>query len=127
LFSIEQDIFSFEFELDRLFEIGKRKKYYKEPLKYPKILRDFAFIFDKSVSYESVKKYILNESSDILKSVEIFDLFESKDLGESKKSMAFSLEYFDHNRTLVDEEVDSDFNNLINKITEKFNAALRGK
>jgi phenylalanyl-tRNA synthetase beta chain len=47
-------------------------------------------------------------------------------LGANKKSMAFSLEYFDRNRTLVDEEVDADFNNLIKKITEKFNAVLRG-
>ncbi len=126
IFNIEQEVFSFEFDLESVFEINKVNKVYKEPLKYPKILRDFAFIFDKSVSYESVKKYILNESSDILKSVEIFDLFESKELGERKKSMAFSLEYFDYSRTLVDEEVDSDFNNLIKKITEKFGATLRG-
>jgi phenylalanyl-tRNA synthetase beta chain len=126
IFDIDQDVFGFEFDLDKIFEIKTENRSYTEPLKYPKILRDFAFIFDKSVSYESVKKYILKESSDILKSVEIFDLFESKDLGESKKSMAFSLEYFDFSRTLVDEEVDSDFNNLISKITEKFDATLRG-
>ncbi|MCK7524513.1 MAG: hypothetical protein MZV64_46250 [Ignavibacteriales bacterium] len=41
--------------------------------------------------------------------------------------MAFNLEYYDYNRTLTDEEVDKDFQNLINKVTKKFNAILRGK
>ena len=41
--------------------------------------------------------------------------------------MAFNLEYFDFNRTLTDEEVDKDFQSLINKVTKKFNAILRGK
>ena len=41
--------------------------------------------------------------------------------------MAFNLEYYDFNRTLTDEEVDKDFQNLIGKIGNKFNAILRGK
>jgi len=126
LFDIEQDIYGVEIDLDKIFNINTENRKYSEPLKYPKIIRDFAFIFDKSLSYNSVKNFILEQSSGILKEVEIFDIFESKELGADKKSMAFSLEYFDSARTLVDEEVDADFNNLIKKITEKFNAVLRG-
>ena len=96
-------------------------------MKYPKVYRDFAFLFDKSINYTSVKEFILKESSDILKFVELFDLFESKEIGEDKKSMAFNLEYFDFDRTLTDEEVDKDFQMLINKVTKNFNAILRGK
>ncbi|MBT8391509.1 MAG: phenylalanine--tRNA ligase subunit beta [Ignavibacteriaceae bacterium] len=126
LFDIEQDVYSFEIDLDKIFEIKTEKRKYTEPLKYPKINRDFAFIFNKSVTYEVVTNFILEQSSGILKEVEIFDIFESKDLGEDSKSMAFSLEYFDYNKTLTDEEVENDFKNLIKKITEKFNAILRG-
>ena len=89
--------------------------------------RDFAFLFDKSINYKVVKDFILSQSSQILKFVELFDLFESKDIGEDKKSMAFNLEYYDFNRTLTDEEVDKDFQDLINKVTKNFNAILRGK
>jgi phenylalanyl-tRNA synthetase beta chain len=126
LFDIEQDVYGVEIDLDKIFEISTEKRKYTEPLKYPKITRDFAFIFDKSLSYNSVKNFILEQSSGILKEVEIFDIFESKELGVNKKSMAFSLEYFDPGRTLVDEEVEADFNKLIKKITEKFDAVLRG-
>lgn len=61
-----------------------------------------------------------------MKDVKVFDIFESKDLGEAKISMAFQLEYFDEERTLTEEEVEKDFNNLIKVISKEFNAKLRG-
>ena len=65
-------------------------------------------------------------ASQLLKSVSLFDLFEKDDIGENKKSMAFNLEYYDFSRTLTEDEVDKDFQNLITLITNKFNATLRG-
>jgi phenylalanyl-tRNA synthetase beta chain len=125
-FDIEQDVYCFEFDIDALQNIPKKNKKYNALLKFPKVFKDFAFVFDKSITYEEVIKYIKNNSSDILKSIKIFDLFESANLGESKKSMAFSLEYFSNERTLTEEEVEKDFNRLINLVTKKFDALLRG-
>jgi phenylalanyl-tRNA synthetase beta chain len=89
--------------------------------------RDFAFLFEKSINYTSVKDFILTESNVILKNVELFDLFESNEMGKDKKSMAFNLEYYDFERTLTDEEVEKDFQSLISKVENNFNAILRGK
>ena len=125
-FDIEQDVFCFEYNIDELIKIGTGTKKYSEPLKFPKVVRDFAFIFDKSAHYEDVKKYILQRGSGLLKSVELFDLFESESLGENKLSMAFTLEYFSLVRTLTENEVEKEFLRLISEITEKFNAKLRG-
>ncbi len=61
-----------------------------------------------------------------MKSVELFDIFESESLGNNKKSMAFTLEYFDESRTLTEDEVEKDFNYLISEILKEFNAKLRG-
>jgi phenylalanyl-tRNA synthetase beta chain len=127
MFDINQQVYSFEADLTLIDVLLNVKKTFKELLKYPKVLRDFAFLFDKSVKYASVKDFIIKESSNILKSVDLFDLFESNEIGEDKKSMAFSLEYFDYDRTLTDEEVDKDFQSLIKKIKTNFNAILRGK
>jgi phenylalanyl-tRNA synthetase beta chain len=127
MFDINQSVFSFECELDILSKLSSEKRTFRELLKYPKVYRDFAFLFDKSINYFLVKEFILKESNEILKSVELFDLFESKEISDNKKSMAFNLEYFDFNRTLKDEEVDKDFQSLIDKVTKKFNAILRGK
>lgn len=126
-FNVNQDVYCFEFDLELFKTLRKTRTSYSDLLKYPKVLRDFAFIFDSSVKYIAVKDFILRESDKILKSVELFDQFESSEIGENKKSMAFSLEYYDFNRTLTDEEVDIDFQKSIKKVTENFNAILRGR
>lgn len=125
-FDINQDVFVFEFDLTALKQIKPEIKKYVEPPKFPKIIRDFAFVFDKSVQYLDVKNFILEKSSNLLKNVELFDIFESESLGSNKKSMAFTLEFFDESRTLTEDEVEKDFNYLITEISKKFNAKLRG-
>jgi phenylalanyl-tRNA synthetase beta chain len=126
-FDIDQDVYCFEFDLSGLKSVPSNSKTYIDPLKYPKIVRDFAFILDKSVKYLDVKEFIKKKSSQLLKVVSVFDVFENDSLGTDKKSLAFSLEYFDESRTLTEEEVEKDFNNLIALITKEFNAQLRGK
>lgn len=125
-FDINQDVFVFELDLTALKQITPESRKYNEPPKYPKVIRDFAFIFDKKVQYLDVKNFILEKASKLLKKVELFDLFESESLGPDKKSMAFTLEYFDESRTLTEDEVEKDFNYLIAEISKKFNAKLRG-
>ncbi len=98
MFDINQAVYSFEFDFEIIRKLSGERRTFKELLKYPKVNRDFAFLFDKSINYTSVKDFILKESSDILKSVELFDLFESKEISEDKKSMAFNLEYYDYNQ-----------------------------
>ena len=126
-FDINQDVYCYEFDLSALKSIQSNSKTYTDPLKYPKIIRDFAFILDKSVKYLDVNELIKKKSSQLLKVVSVFDVFESDSLGKDKKSLAFTLEYFDESRTLTEEEVEKDFNNLIALITKEFNAQLRGK
>jgi phenylalanyl-tRNA synthetase beta chain len=126
-FDINQPVFSFECDLGVLTKFSGQRKKFTELLKYPKVHRDFAFLFEKSINYTLVKDFILTESNVILKNVELFDLFESNEMGKDKKSMAFNLEYYDFERTLTDEEVEKDFQSLISKVENNFNAILRGK
>src|ERR1035437_6992561 len=124
---INQDVFCFEFDVLSLkTALPSGKRHYKELLKFPKVLRDFAFIFDKSVTYTEVIEHIIKASSGLLKSVKIFDLFESDSLGDNKKSMAFALEFYDNDKTLAEEEIDKEFNKLIASVSDNFNAKLRG-
>lgn len=125
-FDIQQEVFCFEFDLNALEKLATKKNKYIPLLKYPKMMRDFAFIFDKEIEYKDVALFIKMNSGSLLQSVRLFDLFESESLGSNKKSMAFELEYYDENRTLTDEEVEKDFNNLITLVSNKFNAKLRG-
>ncbi|HED07701.1 MAG TPA: phenylalanine--tRNA ligase subunit beta [Ignavibacteria bacterium] len=125
-FDIAQDVYLFEYDLELLKSIIPDKKYYIEPLKFPKIYRDFAFIFDKEIDFETVRDFINKKSSDLLKSIRLFDLFEHESLGRNKKSLAFAMEYYSNKRTLTEEEVEKDFRSLITAVTNKFGAQLRG-
>lgn len=125
-FGIEQSVFCFEFYTNSLRNLQKTQKKYIETLKFPKVVRDFAFIFDNKTTYKEVEDLIKKKSSNLLKDVNVFDIFESKELGSNKKSMAFQLTYFDERRTLEDVEVEKDFESLIKLISKEFSARLRG-
>ncbi|MCX7611053.1 MAG: phenylalanine--tRNA ligase subunit beta [Ignavibacterium sp.] len=125
LFDISSDVYLFEFDLSEIKKFDIPVVKYIEPLKYPKIIRDFAFIFDKNIFYEEIENFILTQKLKLLKKVELFDVFESDFIGESKRSLAFRLEFYDETRTLTEEEVEVEFNYLIEKITNNFNAKLR--
>jgi phenylalanyl-tRNA synthetase beta chain len=125
-FEIDQDVFCSEINLGKLKEIIVPGRNFNELLKYPKVVRDFAFVFDKGIKFDEVNNLIKKKGSKLLKDIKVFDIFESKDLGQGKISMAFQLEYFDEERTLTEDEVEKDFSNLIRVISKEFNAKLRG-
>lgn len=125
-FDIKEEVFAFSFNLTLLKGIGSKAQKFDELLKYPKIIRDFAFVLETKTESGAVSDFIKKKSSDLLKKVQLFDIFESDSLGKGKKSLAYQLEYYDKSRTLTEEEVDKDFWNIIEKIKTEFNAELRG-
>lgn len=126
-FEIDQDVYAFEFDVNSLKNVNAAAKKFVEPSKYPKVLRDFAFILDKSVKAADIISFIKENSSTLLKDVKLFDLYEGESIGIENKSLAFTLEYYADDRTLTESEIEGDFNSLIKSVTTKFNAVLRGK
>ncbi len=125
-FEINQDVYYFEFDINLLKDVPVVKKEFKELLKFPKVLRDCAFVVDKETTCDEIVESITKGSSKLLKKVLLFDVFENEMLGTGKKSTAFSLEYYDEKRTLNDDEVDKDFENMVNFVVKKLNAEFRG-
>lgn len=125
-YDIEQEVYVFDFNISKLKEIKPVAKRFTELLKYPKIIRDFAFVLDKNIDSNEVETTIINSSSKLLKNIKLFDIFESDSLGEGKKSLAYQLDFYDESRTLTEEEVDKDFWNIIEVVKTKHNAQLRG-
>lgn len=126
IYGIEQDVFCAEFDLANMCELGNSASRFRQLLKYPKIVRDCAFVVDKAVKYSDIENFIFKQSAGLLKKVELFDIYESESLGSDKRSLAFSLEYYDYNRTLTEEETEKEFFGIIEKVKKEFNAVLRG-
>ncbi len=125
-YEIENNVFLFEINLSALKSFDQKSNRYYSLLKYPKVYRDFGFILDKNISYNEVVKTIKQSSSNLLKNVNLFDIFVSESLGKDKKSLAFKLEYYDESRTLREEEIDKEFWKTIEAVKTNLNAELRG-
>jgi phenylalanyl-tRNA synthetase beta chain len=125
-FGILQNVFAFDINLTELKKNEVQLSKFNELLKFPKIKKDCAFVLDTNIDYNAVVKIIETNSSNLLKNVKLFDIFESESLGANKKSLAFELTYYDEKKTLTEEEVDKEFWKAIESVKTKLNAELRG-
>ena len=125
--SIEKNVYVAEINLDKLLKNRVSKLKYKEVSKYPKVVKDLAFIVDKKINSEDIVKVIKKSGGKTLTNIEVFDLYTGENVKENEKSIAYSLTFEDMNKTLSDEEVMLIFNKIINDVEVKLNAKLRDK
>lgn len=105
-----------------LIKTTKIKEY--SPLeKYPAVERDLAFVVDVKILYNDIKDEIAAFNR-LIRSVELFDVYEGEKLGSGKKSLAFHIIY-QTDRTMTNEEVDRLQQELFKKMEEKFEAKVR--
>ena len=125
--SIEKNVYIAEINLDKLLKNRVSKLKYKEVSKYPKVVKDLAFIVDKNINSEDIVKVIKKSGGKTLTNIEVFDLYTGENVKENEKSIAYSLTFEDINKTLSDEEVMLIFNKVISDVELKLNAKLRDK
>jgi phenylalanyl-tRNA synthetase beta chain len=87
--------------------------------------RDFALLLNEETSFEQVKNVAFNTERKILKTVELFDVYEGKNLPKGKKSYGVSFVFQDDNKTLTDKQVDKIMEKLKQNFTNEFKAELR--
>ena len=123
---LKDEVYVFELSLQALMSKIKPLKY-KEAPRYPAIEKDCAFILDKDVTAGNVLDTIKKAGGRLLDSINVFDVYTGENVGEGKKSIAYTLTFMDSTRTLTDVEVMEVFNNIIDKVCKEYNAVLRDK
>jgi phenylalanyl-tRNA synthetase beta chain len=121
------DIYVCELSLTKLLEFKSSDVKYKELNKYPVIEKDLAFIVSKETESFEIQKEIKKSGGKLLSNVKVFDIYTGENIGNDKKSIAYSLTFEDYSKTLTEEEVMKVFNKIIIDIKSKFNAELRDK
>jgi phenylalanyl-tRNA synthetase beta chain len=99
-------------------------KVYAKANKYPSLIRDLAFVVDEKVLYNKIREELEGFDS-LLTGIELFDVYQGKNLPEGQKSLAFHVVYSSLERTLESEEVDALQERLIADLKEKFGAQIR--
>lgn len=120
------ETYVFELSLVDLLTTNVEETRYESIPRYPSITRDIALVVNKDVVAGDIKKVITESGGKMLKEVAVFDLYEGDRLEEGKKSVAFSLRYFDPERTLTDEDVTKTHQKVLDAVEEKLGATLRG-
>ena len=123
---IAQDVFYADLNWDNLMRaIKKNETLYHDISKFPSVSRDLALLIDKSVQFEQIEQIARQTEKKLLKSVELFDVYEGKNLPAGKKSYAVNFILQDESKTLTDKQIDAIMTKLINNIKQKLGAELR--
>ncbi len=125
-FDIEQDCYYAEIEIEVVESLRNKDNFkFVDIPKFNKIRRDLALLVDKNVTYSELYEAVMKEKSPILKSVNLFDVYEGKNLPEGKKSYALSFELLNEEKTLEDKEITEVMDKIIKIFETKFQASLR--
>ena len=120
----KENVFVMEINLDKLLakRVGKMK--FKEISKFPVIKKDLSILTDKNISSLDLANKIKKSAGKLLIDINVFDLYEGKNIDENKKSLAYSLTFGDNSRTLNDDEINAVMDKVIANL-EKDGMELR--
>ena len=105
--------------------IRNQKVLYTEIAKYPAVSRDLALLIDQNVEFAQIEEIARQTEKKLLKKVELFDVYEGKNLPAGKKSYAVNFILQDAEKTMGDKQIDAIMQKLINNLKQKLGAELR--
>lgn len=120
--NVADDVYAAELDLRMLIATEPR---YNGINAYPAVRRDAAFVISPEVTADQLIKISLENRSEILADVRIFDEFRSTRLGDNMRSVGLTYVFKHPNRTLTDQEVDKVMNSIIDRIGRSTGAVLR--
>ncbi|GGG43251.1 phenylalanine--tRNA ligase subunit beta [Bizionia arctica] len=125
-FGISQDVLFADFNWDHIIELVKNYTIQFIPIpKYPEVKRDFALLLDESISFEDIDRIANQTEKHLLKNVNLFDVYQGKNLPQGKKSYAVSFTLQDNNKTLTDKQIDKIMSKLQDNFAKELGAELR--
>jgi len=124
-FDVNSDVYGFEFSVNALKNHINLNQLFEMYSRFPFVEKDLAFIVSTDINAADLENLIYKVGKPLVNKVEIFDLFTGKQLGDSKKSIAFRIRFQSSERTLNEKEVSKVFNKIISDAGRNYNATLR--
>jgi phenylalanyl-tRNA synthetase beta chain len=124
-FDIKQDVFYGDLNWDAIQKYVSNKIKVVDIPKFPEVRRDLALLVSQSVTFEELYVVAKQTEKSLLKNINLFDVYEGKNLPEGKKSYALSFVLQDTSNTLTDVQIDKIMNKLQSNFETKFEAVLR--
>ena len=126
IFNIKSSIYAADFNWDLIIDLAKNQKTTYTPVnKYPKVRRDLSLLINNEVNFSDLQKIAKKIDNNILKSVDLFDVYTGDKLAKNKKSYALSFIFEDFSKTLTDKYIDIIMDKLINEYINSVGAEIR--
>ena len=124
--NLNTQVFYAEFNIDAVLKVLPKKDIqYKAITKFPAVRRDLSLLLDKEVLFSDLQRLALKTEKKLLKEVQIFDVYEGKNLPENKKSYALSFTLQDENKTLNDKQIEKIMQKILFVFEKETGAQLR--
>jgi phenylalanyl-tRNA synthetase beta chain len=120
-----QEVYYADLDLDQLFRLSKTGITYEETSKFPEVRRDLSLVLDKKISFSEIRKLALQTERKLLREINVFDVYEGKNLGEGKKSYSVSFILQDPEQTLTDKVIDKTMEKLMQRFEKELKAIIR--
>jgi phenylalanyl-tRNA synthetase beta chain len=124
-FGIRQSVFYARIDEDILKILPQKRTIYTDLNRFPEVSRDLALLVDKKITYKEIEDLAFKTEKKHLKSVNLFYVYEGKNIEEGKKSYAIRFILFDKEKTLTNDEINRIMDKLILAYEKVFNAKLR--
>ena len=124
-FEVEQPVFLAELDLTTLLKRSERPAHFADIPAHPPSLRDIAVVVDAATPAGELQATARRAGGKLLQNVALFDIYTGKPVPEGKKSVALSLRFQSHERTLTDKDTDKAWNKIMKALEKEFNAELR--
>ena len=123
---IKQDVFYADIKWDLLLNLARNNKIkYTELPKFHPVKRDLSLLLDNVIDYKQLETLAFETEREILKEVELFDVYQGKNVPENKKSYALSFILESKEETLKDSQIEKTMSKLIGSFESKLGAKLR--
>lgn len=122
---IKQEIFYAELLTTLLFNSANPMLVAQEIPKFPEVRRDLSLVLDKGVSFDEIRKMVLNTEKRLIRDIIAFDVYEGDNLPAGKKAYALGFTLLDEAKTLTDEEIDKTMTRLMNAFEQTLGAVIR--
>ena len=124
-FDIKQEVLFADFNWNAVLNLVSNKIKFTAIPKYPEVRRDLSLLVDESVAFETLYNIARQTEKQLLKEINLFDVYQGKNLPGGKKSYALSFILQDSTKTLTDEQIDKIMSKLQKNFETELGAVLR--
>ncbi|GAB3950676.1 phenylalanine--tRNA ligase subunit beta [Spirosoma harenae] len=125
LVDLKQPVFYADFDWTALLKLATGKVRYEEVSKFPEVRRDLSLVIDKGVTFEQISRLARQTERKLLRSINVFDVYEGDNLGNGKKAYSVNFMLQDSTQTLTDTAIDKTMQRLMAAFEKELGAVIR--